>query len=119
MNRRLIYEAAKKRGYYNSIAEADAAAGYSERGNMVDNQHKKISGYRDLTVTEIDMMNELKDIEARLGHALTGLEDTVKAMAPEDREAMRWVAMARTNLETGMMFAIKAVARPTNGLGRK
>lgn len=86
---------------------------------MVDNQHQKIKGYRDLTEAEIAMMNELKELEARLANSLHGLEMTVKNIAPADTEAMRWIAVARTNLETGMMYAIKAVARPTNGLGRR
>ncbi len=86
---------------------------------MVDNQHKKIDGYRDLTVAEIGMVNDLKEVEAQLGLTLDGIEHAVKAIAPDDHEAMRWVDMARTHLETGMMYAIKGVARPTNGLGRK
>ena len=84
---------------------------------MVDNQHKKIAGYRDLTEAEIESMNNLKEMEADLGKAL--FEVDVLCGLANDNEAKRWVALARTHLETGMMFAIKAVARPTNGLGRR
>ena len=83
----------------------------------MDNQHKKISGYRDLSQAEIDLMNELKRVEADLGGLLTRVSRNL--LDSSDIEAERWVALARTNLETGMMYAIKAVARPTNGLGRR
>jgi len=82
----------------------------------LDNQHQKIAGYRDLSQEEIDDMNALKAKEAEMGEILARID---ARCAAEDREAGRWSAMARTNLETGFMYAIKAVARPTNGLGRK
>ena len=82
----------------------------------MENQHRKISGYRDLTQAEIDVMNEMKAQEAALGEMLSHAAKLIGESA--DLEACRWLALARTNLETGMMFAIKAVARPTNGLGR-
>ena len=82
---------------------------------MVDNQHKKIAGYRDLSEAEIALINHLKELEDKLGDAVI----QVQAMAATDGHgpAGRWAAMARSNLETGMMYAIKAVARPENGLG--
>lgn len=33
----------------------------------MDNQHKKITGYRDLTQAEIDGMNSIKALEADAG----------------------------------------------------
>ena len=84
---------------------------------MVDNQHKKISGDRDLNEDEIYVMNALKDHEHRMGGVLTTIENQMSDHG--DREAGRWLSLARTHLETGFMFAIKAVARPSNGLGRK
>lgn len=77
-------------------------------------QHEKIDGYRDLTQAEIDAMNELKAVEAKLGEWFGIMQD---ATGP-DGDAQRWLSIARTHLETGFMFAIKAVAKPTNGLGR-
>ena len=82
----------------------------------MQDQHKKISGYRDLTQAEIDAMNEMKAHEAALGKMLDNAAKLVRQS--RDIEAGRWLSLARTNLETGMMYAIKAVARPTNGLGR-
>jgi response regulator of citrate/malate metabolism len=75
-------------------------------------QHEKIAGYRDLTQEEIDAMNALKKAEQKMKKLLDGLPVT-------DGNVGRWISLARTNFETGFMFAIKAVARPTNGLGVK
>lgn len=74
-------------------------------------QHEKIAGYRDLTQAEIDAINELKMVEAKIGEWL-------KLVASRDADEDRWLSLARTHLETGFMFAIKAIARPTNGLGQ-
>ena len=41
---------------------------------MVDNQHKKITGYRDLTEEEIALMNEAKELASRVGE----LTDKIK-----------------------------------------
>lgn len=79
---------------------------------MVDNQHKKIKGYRDLTNDEIAKMNLLKQFEVDLKVLLDGL---LESGAP--RDASRWLAVAKTNLETGFMYAVKAVARPTGQMG--
>ena len=70
---------------------------------MVDNQHKKISGYRDLSETEIAAMNDLKDTERRLLVTLDQIADDSNG---------RHVALAKTHIETGFMFAIKAIAKP-------
>lgn len=83
----------------------------------MNNQDKKISGYRDLTQDEINAANCIKTFEADLGVLLENVDNV--AIAAGDGEARRWVSIARTHLETGMMFAIKAVTRPTNGLGRR
>ena len=40
----------------------------------MDNQHKKIKGYRDLSQEEIDMMNEIKIKGAELGSVIEQLE---------------------------------------------
>jgi hypothetical protein len=76
----------------------------------MDNQHTLIAGYRDLTQAEIDQINEWKRLEQLLDRLLSQLEIRGTAHA-------RWNAMARTHLETGIMYAIKAVAAPVGGLG--
>jgi hypothetical protein len=72
---------------------------------MVDNQHKKISGYRDLTEAEIALINEVKDE----GERLRALLLRVKGIAGVDQRA---VAIAQTELQTAMMWLVRAIARP-------
>ena len=78
-------------------------------------QHTKIAGYRDLSQDEIDSMNDLKRFEAEMADTLAELD----RRADGDPAAGRWASLARDYFETGFMYAIKAVARPTNGLGRR
>ncbi len=73
---------------------------------MVDNQHKKITGYRDLSEEEIALMNEVKEISADVGVMVKKLEDNPTLDA-------RWVAIAKTDLQKGFMAAVRAVAQPT------
>jgi hypothetical protein len=85
----------------------------------VKDQHEKIAGYRDLTQAEIDLMNSLKDMEREVGLDLAVIAKNLPNLGGDDvLDARRWLSLARTHLETGFMYAIKAVARPTNGLGR-
>ncbi len=72
----------------------------------MDNQHRKISGYRELTAEEIGAMNQLK----AKGEELRELLDRVAAMPGIDGRAL---AIARTEMQTGLMWAVRAVARPT------
>jgi hypothetical protein len=72
----------------------------------MDNQHKMISGYRELTQPEIDLMNAIKQLGSELGDMVQQLEE----MPNTDK---RWVAIAKTELQKGIMFAVRAVARPT------
>lgn len=37
---------------------------------MVDNQHKKIKGYRDLSEAEIALMNEAKELAEQCGELI-------------------------------------------------
>lgn len=72
---------------------------------MVDNQHKKISGYRDLSQDEIDQMNAVKAAEAALGETWRQVMDL-----PEVDK--RWAAVARTHFEEGFMALVRSIAKP-------
>lgn len=72
---------------------------------MVDNQHKKITGYRDLTSDEIAFMNQAKALAIEVGV----LCDEV---AKYDLADKRWAAIGRTDLQKGFMSLIRAIARP-------
>jgi hypothetical protein len=77
----------------------------------MENQHKHIKGYRDLTPEEIALMNEIKEEGERLGALITKL-DAMKDDGPFD-DCRRWVAIGRTQLQQGLMALTRAVAKPT------
>ncbi|MGE7204936.1 DUF7681 family protein [Sphingomonas sp. NPDC019816] len=72
----------------------------------MDNQHKKITGYRDLSQAEIDLMNEVKTHEAKWN----GLIDRLKAMGSAVDQ--RNVSIAVTEGENAYMRAVRAIAQP-------
>jgi len=76
----------------------------------MDNQHKKIKGYRDLTQDEINLMNEAKELAEKVGGFIHKLEDESDRNLMLDR---RWIAIAKTDLQKGFMALVRAVARPT------
>lgn len=72
----------------------------------MDNQHKKITGYRDLSQAEIDLMNEGKALAEQCGAFIEKLHKLPDA-------DMRCVSIGKTELQTGFMWAIRGIARPT------
>lgn len=72
---------------------------------MVDNQHQKIKGYRDLSEAEIDLMNDAKSKAMDIGK----LCEVLKEMPEIDK---RWLAIAVTDLQKGFMSLVRSIARP-------
>lgn len=72
----------------------------------MDNQHKLIKGYRDLLPREIDLMNEIKAQAVLLGNLVEKLANT-------EGLDQRWVSIGKTDLQTGTMALVRAVAQPT------
>lgn len=72
---------------------------------MVDNQHQKIKGYRDLSEGEIGAMNICKAVAVEVGE----LCDKIATMEDVDP---RWVSIGRTHLQQGFMALIRGIARP-------
>ena len=72
----------------------------------MDNQHKKISGYRDLSQAEIDAMNDVKAEASRVGILIEELEQN-------DKLDQRWVSIAKEDLQKGFMAAVRSIAQPT------
>ena len=79
----------------------------------MDNQHRKINGYRELSQDEIDLMNEIKAKGRELNQLVcrVALLPVCETSAGMERE--RWVEYAGMNIETGVMQLIRAVALPT------
>lgn len=91
----------------------------------MENQHRKISGYRELSQEEIDLMNEIKalgpQIEAVVRKVLSHVNaqhldagsntDEVNRLCAASPS--RWASIGRTDLQTGLMALTRAVAQPT------
>jgi hypothetical protein len=72
----------------------------------MDNQHKHIKGYRDLSQTEIDLMNLIKAKGVELGALVEQLRSTTGL-------DQRWVSIGATDLQTGLMALTRGVAQPS------
>jgi hypothetical protein len=100
----------------------------------VDNQHRKISGYRELSQDEIDLMNKIKAFGPQLqslivdvrnhvkkqradASVVTNPEDDSKAFETlcrlDDAQPERWAAIGGTHFQEGLMALTRAVAQPT------
>ena len=97
----------------------------------MENQHRKIAGYRELSQEEIDLMNRIKSKGAELlelhFELKTMLErtqsDKSNAAANDSQEyaeferfmcaePLRWAAIGKTDIQTGIMALVRAVAQP-------
>lgn len=87
----------------------------------MDNQHKKIKGYRDLSEAEIDLMNKIKanaESTRILLEEVQILRDAMQSeLAPpldaaQYVESIRCLALAKTNLQQGYMWFVRGVALP-------
>lgn len=93
----------------------------------MENQHRKISGYRELSQAEIDLMNEIKAFGPQLEQLLAKVESHIEGQIgaginSENKDELerldtahplRWAAIAKTDLQTGLMALTRAVAQPT------
>lgn len=71
----------------------------------MENQHRKIKGYRELSQEEINAMNAVKAEGERLGLLIEELRDNPNLDS-------RWIDIAETHLQQGIMAAVRSVAQP-------
>lgn len=78
----------------------------------MDNQHKKIAGYRDLSQEEIDLMNEVKQKGVELEQLISKLE---RLSMDTNRECndYTWLHEGKVSLQKGLMYLVRYIARPT------
>ena len=69
------------------------------------NQHKLIKGYRDLSETEIALMNRVKEKASEVG-------EIVEALKQLEGGDQRWVSIGATDLQKGFMALVRAIAKP-------
>lgn len=79
---------------------------------MVDNQHKKISGYRDLSDETIVKINFIKKLGLDLQEFIHNEESILKDTANTETADPRWLAIAKTDLQKGIMFLVRSIAKP-------
>lgn len=90
----------------------------------MENQHRKIKGYRELNQDEINLMNEIKTKGAELGELIEKIRkvhadqrrvnadnaeemDRINSAEPE-----RWASIGRTHFQEGLMALTRSVAQP-------
>jgi hypothetical protein len=73
----------------------------------MENQHRLITGYRELSQEEIDLMNDIKQ-------AGQDLEALIQRLLDTDSTDKRWVSIGRTDCQTGIMALVRSVAKPTS-----
>ena len=93
----------------------------------MDNQHRKITGYRELSQAEIDLMNDIKAHAEQTRSLAARIDVHLLLQAKRAREAdsinehhrignaepRRWLLIATTDFQTGFMALTRAVAQPT------
>lgn len=103
----------------------------------MENQHRKIHVYRELTQAEIDLMNEIKELGTQIEPLMkkirahidaqhekvkqdeaSGVEVLVQNAADEnarlvDADPYHWLNWASSGFQSNLMFATRAVAQPT------
>jgi len=87
----------------------------------MDNQHRLIKGYRELSPEEIGLINRIKEKGVELNALISEVTQTnvnvsgsgaEGAALVQDSEAHRWAAIAKKDLQTGLMALTRAVAKP-------
>lgn len=92
----------------------------------MENQHRKIKGYRELTEYEIELMNRIKEKGAELmalqqevfDHVVLELRTAVDVGNSEVvnrhrvTEPQRWANIGKTDIQTGIMALVRSVAQP-------
>ncbi len=82
----------------------------------MDNQHRKIKGYRELSQPEINLMNECKELAEQCGQLVHKIGQFQLLEGGQDEaseaDAGRWLAIGQTDLQRGFMEIIRAIAKP-------
>lgn len=90
----------------------------------MENQHRKIKGYRELSQEEIDLMNEIKSKGAELGELVEKIRKVhadqrrVNADNAEETDRInqaepeRWASIGRTHFQEGLMALTRSIAQP-------
>jgi len=91
----------------------------------MDNQHRQIKGYRELSQIEIDFMNRIKEFGPQLQvltdeirSYLNGRNEVAKSFNPEEAarieraEPHLWLDEGTKDLQVGLMKLTRSIAQP-------
>jgi hypothetical protein len=89
--------------------------------NIMENQHRKIAGYRELTQEEIDLMNRIKAFGPELQTLCDDLQKHIINQEIEEcydernrlAEPLEWLDQGKMSLQKGLMFLTRSVAQPS------
>lgn len=76
----------------------------------------KITGYRQLTEAEVNLMNEGKALAEACGEYIAKLRKFPPSQTGEHIPGhldQRWINIGATDLQTGFMAVIRGIAQPT------
>lgn len=101
----------------------------------MENQHRKIKGYRELTQAEIDLMNEIKlkgaeleDLLIKAASHVQRQKDAAQTAQPGEpltdaqhteldrlfaAQPDKWIEISATHFQEGLMALTRAIAQPT------
>lgn len=71
----------------------------------MENQHKLIKGYKDLSQDQINLMNKVKQKGIELGELIQSLR------LSEDVDSA-WILIGETQLKQGLMAITRAITKP-------
>lgn len=76
----------------------------------------KITGYRQLSETEVALMNEGKALAEQCGAYIAKLRTRPPVGAKGELPALdqRWISIGATDLQRGFMSVIRGIAQPTS-----
>ena len=66
----------------------------------------KITGYRQLSKEDAQLMNEVKQKGVELG-------ELVEKLRSNKELDQRWVSIGATDMQTGLMALVRSIAKPT------
>lgn len=85
----------------------------------MENQHRKIKGYRELSQQEIDLMNEVKQKGEELGCLFSKIENVFESAesdmplsVAQSFQRQQCITQAEVNLKQGIMWMVRSVALP-------
>lgn len=94
----------------------------------MDNQHRKISGYRELSQEEIELMNKIKSLGPMIEEVVTSVQNHISCQYERtdnggddideysrlcQADPWRWINTSIDHLQQGLMALTRAVAQPT------